>query len=188
MLSLIISLFSSSGVGSLIGWVGGLLNRRVDLAAKQAEYNYNLQMRDKDFAETQAEVAGRIAVADKAVEEAKVVAEGNVQAAVATAEGITEQAAYNAMAESYKEQAQTLGGKWSWVDAVSKLIRPLVTIIFVIASLVISIYIVGKAIQGGVVFSVDDWKDWVTYVIHWVFFQSGVVIGWWFANRPSGRK
>lgn len=188
MISLIISLFSSSGVGSLIGWVGGLLNRKVDLEAKKAEYGYNLGMRDKDLAETQAEVAGRVAVADRAVTEVKAVAEGNIKTAVATAEGITEQAAYNAMAESYKEQAQALGGKWGWVDATSKLIRPVVTVAFVIISLAISVYIILKALQSGVTFTVDDWKEWVTYVIHWVFFQAGVVIGWWFANRPSGRK
>jgi hypothetical protein len=177
MLALIVSLFSSSGVGSLIGWVGGLLNRRVDLEAKKAEYQYNLDLRDKDLAETQAEVAGRVAVADKAVEEAE-----------ATAAGITEQAAYNAMAASYEEQAKSLGGKWAWVDAVSKLIRPAVTLIFVIASLTISTYIVWKAFESGVTFTVDDWKEWLTYVIQWVFFQAGVVVGWWFANRPSGRK
>jgi hypothetical protein len=177
MLSLIVSLFSSSAMGSLIGWIGGLLNRKIDLAAKKDEYTYNLGMRDKDLEQTQAEVTGRVAVADKAVEEAK-----------ATAEGLTEQAAYNAMAESYKEQAKLLGGKWAWVDAASKIIRPLVTVIFVVVSLTISVYIIYKALQSGVTFSVDDWKEWVTYVIRWVFFQAGVVIGWWFANRPAGRK
>lgn len=177
MLSLIVSLFSTSGVGSLIGWVGGLMNRKIDLAAKQAEYKYSLDMRDKDLAETQAEAAGRVAVAERQTETAR-----------ATAEGITEQAAYSAMAEGYKEQTHELGGKWAWVDATSKLIRPVVTVLFVSISLGISVYIIHKAIQSGVAFTVDDWKEWVTYVVHWVFFQAGVVIGWWFANRPSGRK
>lgn len=176
MLALIISLFSSSGVGSLIGWLGGLLNRKVDLDAKKAEYAYNLALRDKDLAETQAEVAGRIAVADREIDEAK-----------ETARGMIESAAYNAMAESYKEQSAPLGGKWAWVDAVSKLIRPFVTLIFVAASLTLSGVVFYQAYRSGVVFTTDTWQAWLDYVVRWVFFQAGVVIGWWFANRPSGR-
>lgn len=175
-MSILIGLLSSSGFGSLVGWVGGWLNRRVDLETKKAEYAYNLDNRDKDLAELKEEVAGRVAVADREVETARV-----------NANGVIESAAYNAMAESYKEQATKLGGKWAWVDAYSKLIRPLVTTIFVVVSLTISAYIVYKALNAGVTFTVEDWKEWITYVVHWVFFQAGVVIGWWFANRPSGR-
>ncbi|EKD22436.1 MAG: hypothetical protein ACD_86C00004G0006 [uncultured bacterium] len=169
MLTTILALLSSSGVGSLIGWVGGFLNRKVDLQAKTEEYKYNLAIRDKDLEQTKAEIAGQVAVADKQIEVA----------------------AYGAMAESYKEQSNLVGnlkGKWAWVDALSKLIRPIVTIIFLIVSLSLSVYIVIKAYNSGIEFDKEDWKELLEYVIHWVFFQSGVVIGWWFANRPSGRS
>jgi len=169
MLTTIVALLSSSGVGSLIGWVGGFLNRKIDLQAKKDEYSYNLSVRDKDLEQTKAEIAGQIAVADKQIEVA----------------------AYGAMAESFKEQSNLVGnlkGKWAWVDALSKLIRPIVTIIFLLTSISLSIYIVTKAYNSGIEFSKEDWKELLTYIVHWIFFQSGVVIGWWFANRPSGRS
>jgi len=170
-----LAILSSTGFGSALGWIGGLLNRTVDLKAKQAEYAFRLADRDKDIEQTKAEVAGTIAVADRSIEEAKIVSGGAVEVA-----------GYNAMSESYKDQASPLPAKYAWVMAFSKLIRPLVTIIFVALSLTLSVYIVYMAIHSGIVFTPDDWAKWLFYVVQWVFFQAGVVIGWWFANRPSG--
>ena len=176
MLSAILAILGSTGFGSTLGWIGGLLNRTVDLKAKQAEYAFELNKRDKDLEQTKAEVAGTVAVADRSIEEAKIVAGGAVAVA-----------GYNAMAESYKDQATPLPAKYAGVMAFSKLIRPLVTMIFVAFSLTLSIYVVYMAMNAGVTFTAAEWGQWLTYVVQWVFFQAGVVIGWWFANRPSGR-
>lgn len=176
-LSVVLAILSSTGFGSALGWIGGLLNRTVDLKAKQAEYTFELAKRDKDILQTKEEVAGNIAVADRSIEEAKIVSAGAV--------GV---AAYNAMSESYKDQASPLPAKYAWVVAFSKMIRPGVTVIFVVFSLILSIYIVVMAMHSGIVFTPDEWAKWLFYVVQWVFFQAGVVIGWWFANRPSGNN
>lgn len=165
MLSTILAILSNSSIGSIIGWVGGLLNRKIDLEAKKFDHQHELLLRDKDLEQTKVELEGKIAVEDRQIE----------------------QTAYGAMAEGFKEQATLIGGKYSWTDAVSKLIRPVTTILFLFFSFFISVYILYTAFNAGISFSPEDWKLWATKILEWIFFQSGVVIGWWFANRPSGR-
>jgi len=36
-------------------------------------------------------------------------------------------------------------------------------------------------------FTNEQWFDIVLFVISWFAFMAGAAIGWWYANRPSGR-
>ena len=175
MLTILLSLLSSNAVGSLVGWIGGWLNRKVDL-----------QNRDKDLEVLKEKNAHELLMRDKDMEQSKIEAEAKVEVAIKESEGLIESEAYKAMAASYSEQSTTSG--ITWIDGFSKAIRPSVTVIFTLASLIISATIIHLAIKSNVQFTVAEWKEWVTYVIHWVFFQAGVVIGWWFANRPGSKK
>lgn len=172
MIATIIALLSSNAVGSLVGWIGGWLNRKVDL-----------QNRDKDLEELKVKNTHELAMRDKDMEQIKIEAEAKVEVASKEAEGLIESEAYKAMGASYEEQAKPSG--ITWIDGFSKAIRPFVTVIFTFASLIVSGVIIYLAVKSGVQFTVIEWKEWITYILHWVFFQAGVVIGWWFSNRPS---
>lgn len=162
MLEFLLPILSSSGFGSIIGWAGGLLNRGVDLKAKQAEYGFQLSMRDKDMQEIKLETEKGVAIANLQIEEA----------------------GYRAMSESYHEQSNMTG---TWVDAFSKFIRPFCTLVLMFSALGIATYMVYMNIEMGTVVGMDTTTMLVDNAVEWVFFQASVAIGWWFANRPAGR-
>lgn len=169
IVAVIAKLLGSNAVGSMIGWVGGLMNRKVDLEAKRLD----LDDREKGRAHEQA--LRRIDLEVMAAEAAS-----KERVASIETEGKVHTAAWDALAESYKQEAATPAGTFS------KAIRPLLTLLFGLAGLA----------QAGVVLwfafvihenSLDTAQinQLVLYSIEWVFFQGGLVVGWWFANRPG---
>ena len=170
MLTLLLSLLGSSGFGSLLGLLGGVLNRFID-------YKYKKQ--DQDF---------ELAKLDKQREFMKDEYQARLDVATVEAEGEVEKAGYNALAASYSFAVPTAAD--GWVDKASKLVRPFLTICFFFFTL----YIFGKisSLIGGFekLTQTELISIWKT-VIDWVLFQAGVSIGWWFAMRPGkflGRK
>lgn len=164
MLTTILALLSSSGLGSIIGLLGGLLNRRIDIAARKDEYDFELKKMDKQAEYLKLEFETKTAVA------------------TIEAEGSIEVAGYNALSESYKFAATSKED--GIVDKLSKAIRPLLTLMFFFLSCYIFYqihFLVGKmdSIPEQGLFEV--WKS----IIEWAFFQTGIIIGWWFANRNS---
>ncbi len=160
MLTTLLALLSSSGIGSILGLVGGLLNRKIDIQAKKEDHAFELAKLDKQKEFLQLEYETRTAVASIEVE----------------SEG------YKALSASYNFAAP--GDSNGFVDSISKLIRPLLTLSF----FCLSSYILYKiTILIGDMENISDeqlfglWKQ----CIEWVFFQSGVAIGWWFAMRPG---
>jgi hypothetical protein len=175
MLATLLAILSSTGVGSLIGAAGGLLNRFIDL-----------KNRDKDLDLVRINNAHQLSMRDKDMEQSRIEAEGKVQVSIQEKESAVGVAEYSALASSYQTQFTPSGV--IWVDAASRVIRPLETIIFTVASLTIASFIIYMAFNSGVQFSVEEWKQWVTYVIQWVFFQAGLIIGWWFVRQTKWGK
>lgn len=165
----IAKLLGSNAVGSMIGWVGGLMNRKVDLEAKRLD----LADRDKDRAHEQA--MRRIDLEVMAAEAAS-----KERVASIEAEGKVQTSAWDALAESYRQEAATPAGSFS------KAIRPLLTLLFGLAGLA------QAAAVFWFVFAINrtplnptQLNQLALYSIEWVFFQGGLVVGWWFANRPG---
>lgn len=175
MLATLLAILSSTGVGSLIGAAGGLFNRYIDL-----------KNRDKDLELVKENNAHQILMRDKDMEQARIEAEGKVQVAIQEKESAVGVAEYNALSASYQTQFAPSGV--AWVDAASKVIRPLLTVLFAFGSISLSVWILSKAFSSGVQFSTEEWKQWVTYVIQWVFFQAGLIIGWWFVRQTKWGK
>ena len=175
ILAIVLKLFGSSSVGSMIGWVGGLLNRKVDLEARRIEIDLEkaklaqeLQMRDKDAAIMQLELAGKERIA------------------VVQTEGAVDVAAYGALAESYKHDQSIEAGPR--MMAFTKFVRPFTTLTFLFASQFMLAAILWSAfVFYDVRFEQAFWAQLVLYAVEWEFFQAALCIGWWFANRPSGR-
>lgn len=172
MLAGILSLMGSSGFGALVGWVGGLLNRfvdyktkRLDLEAKKLDQQHELNLRDKDMEAARLE-------ADRAVK-------------VATIEGATtvEQAAYEALAGSYKADRATYGIRG--VDAIRGIVRPALTAVLAGAALYINYVALELLTEAWPSLSTAEKTKFSFMAVEWVLFQASVCIGWWFANRPG---
>lgn len=165
MLTLLISLFGSSGFGALLGIAGGLANRYMDQRSKAADQSFELQKMDKEAAIMKEEWAGRVQVAG-------IEAEGKIEAA-----------AYGAMASSYGFAATDRSD--GLVDKVSKVLRPLLTFLFFCATIYIFVEVSALVEELQLRPSTEEVWSLYKYIIYWIFFQAGTAIGWWFAMRPG---
>jgi hypothetical protein len=162
-------LLGSNVVGSAIGWLGGLLNRRLDLQVKQLELEdrdraraHEVTMRKVDVELMQAEAASKERVAS-------IEATGKVQVAE-----------WQSLSESYRQEASIPEG------SLAKNVRPLLTLILGTAGITQAGALLWVAFAVyRVEFSGQQMHELVQYCVAWVFFQAGLVIGWWFANRPG---
>lgn len=163
MITALITLLSSGAFGTLIGIVGGYFNRKLDLESKKLDHEHDLDLKDKDLEFMQAEYEQRTRIAE------------------IETEGKTEVAGYNAMAASY-DYANPKGS--GWIDSFSKIIRPFITLAFFFFTIYL-FYTVNQKVSISIISQESIEKIYMT-LIEWVLFQSGITIGWWFANRQSG--
>lgn len=163
MITSLITLLSSGAFGSLIGLIGGYFNRKLDLQIKRLDHEQELKVMDKNLEFMKAEYEQKTAIA--------------------TIEGqaATEVAGYNAMTASYS-YAEPTGN--TLVDKFSRVIRPLITLSFFLLTVYL-FYTLNEKISISVISQESIEKVYLT-VIEWILFQSGISIGWWFANRQSG--
>ena len=164
MLTTILALLSSSGIGSIIGLAGGLLNRGVDLKAKAMDQQFELNKMDKQKQFLEMEIAGRTKVAEVEGEAAENVA------------------GYNAMTASYSFAAPTAND--GWVDKASKIVRPALTLAFFFVTCYI-FYQIHTLVGRFEAVPKEELFELYKQTIEWFFFQSGIAIGWWFAMRPG---
>lgn len=174
MLSAILALFTSNAMGSVLGWFGGLANRWIDFKIKDQEVE-TLKIKNKH----------ELDLRDKDMEQVKVEAENKLQLAVEEGNTIIQKAGYDALAESYKSEAN-IQNVDTWVNNVRAMVRPATTGLFVLASLiqVVSIFVVAFGVLN-LKFTEVQIFELLKYSVMWVFFQAGVCIGWYFANRSS---
>ena len=163
-------MLGSNAIGSVIGWFGGFLQRKQDLAGKKLDLEFEskkliheIDLRRIDIEIMDREIAGKEKIAS---------IETDGQVAVAQLQSIT---------EGQKVQFEGDGK----MAAFSKFIRPAITLWFVLASSILAGAIIYLGVTNGVNFTITQWADWVEYAMVWVFFQAGVTIGWWFAMRSG---
>lgn len=172
MLELILGILGSGTIGSIIGVAGGLLNRKVDLQAKQLDIADRANSRAHELQVMDKEREYMLAEAGKKVEVASIEADAKI-----------EEAGYAAMGASYGFAAPTPAD--GLVYKVSAAVRPVLTVVLVAFSGYV-FYQVNTALKTlGVAPSADEliavWK----LCIEWTLFQTGVCVGWWFAMRPG---
>jgi len=186
MIAAILSLLGSSAVGSLLGGVFALLNRKADVEAKRLDLEHERNkwiheatLRDKDIALAQAEAQGRKDVAiiegDAAIESARM-----------AAIGLSHQAD--------KLDAETLkhAGKWKGllvtVEAGHKAIRPIITVILVGAAVYLNWLLIGRLTDGWEAFSPAQRYDASMQAFAWITGQASAVLGYWFVSRGTPTK
>lgn len=169
MLEVITGLLGSTGFGAIIGWVGGLANRYMDhktrmleIEVKKLDHVHDLAMRDKDL------------------ENLKVEIEGKVQ--VSTVEGETKvaEAGYAALGLSYAHDSGLKGTPRT--DSFRSSVRPIITLLFMLLICYVNYRVWGVLEKAETLLTADQAFE----ILRWTLFEASVVIGWWFANRPSG--
>lgn len=172
MLETLLAILGSGTIGSIVGLVGGIINRKIDLQAKKLDHEENQAKRQHEIDKLGAEK-------EYMLEEAK----AKLEIVSVEGEAKIESAGYAAMAESYKFAAPTSAD--GLVDKVSKVVRPAITVFMVwfvwdlyadINDLMTQL----KVVQD----TITVVKIWAM-IVEFILFQSGVVIGWWFAMRPG---
>ena len=169
MLAILTSILGSTGFGALLGALGGVANRFIDIKLKTMELEaqkvrnqHELDMRDKDLAQVQAEWDSREKIAT---------IEGEAKSS---------EAAYGALAASYGADKTTYGIKA--IDGVRGLIRPLITLLFTgytMYLITVLNYYAPKSVITPALFA---------DAVAWVFFETSVVVGWWFGARAGTSK
>lgn len=153
-------LLGSTGFGAILGLAGGIVNRILDIKAKKVDHAHEL------------------ALLQAQTEQLKMEWESRAQVASIEGAAKVEAAGYDAMAASYGADKATYGIKW--VDALRGIVRPVLTLAF----LVIAVWINAKILASLYAETVELGAI-VPQVIDWMLFEASVVIGWWFATRPG---
>lgn len=175
MLEAIIAIFSSSGLGAIVGLFGSWLTKREERRNLELKYDYDVKMAEIRKSEAEMEFNHELALADKQIERAQV--EGAIQ------RDVEEMAAFR---ESLKEQQQMY--KIKFVDAIRGLMRPLITIYLLVIATFVTMKIGGYV--GGLQGAMDPnelvtmYKDTIAQVM----FLVTTSVTWWFGSRPSSQR
>lgn len=179
MLTLILGLFSSTGFGAIVGLLGGMVNRVLDLKtksmdreAKKDDNAHEILLRKEDKEIMLAEYAQKEKIAD--IE--------NVGKQIET-DAAVEIEGYKALKDSYKFAVPTSAD--GWVDKASKAVRPFLTMCFFGLTIYVFVVINSLMRELNVAPSPEKIVEIWIKTIEWFLFQAGVAVGWWFAMRPN---
>lgn len=173
MLSAILGILGSAGFGSIFGALGGIANRwmdmqakKLDMEAKAADNSFELLKMDKQREYAIQEAAARL------------------QLTQVQTDGLVETAGYQAMEKSYETMRPTGIG---WIDAISQLVRPVLTACFFAFMVYMWIELEGRM---AAYLAITDKNpemliDLYVDVTKGIAFQAFACLGWWFAMRPG---
>lgn len=156
-------IFTSGGLGSIVGLFGGLVSKFAELKKQKAEYSYKIQMAKVSLEETKAEQTHELAIADKYIERAQV--EGDL---------MVEAKEVDAFTESQKNAHKFVG----WLAVV----RPAITAYVLIACSIL-FAVVWKTVDGLTTFEPSELKDLLFHMIQAAVFLAVTCTSWWFASR-----
>ncbi|MDG9670869.1 hypothetical protein ONV78_24230 [Hahella sp. CR1] len=171
MLEGLLALFSSSGLGALVGMFGSWLTKREERKDQQFRLTYELKMATLRKQEAELQYNHELALADKQILRADT--EGRIN------RDIAETAAFK---DGLKEQSQTYG-MW-FVDAIRGLMRPLITVYLLVLATFVTLNI--SSHLGGVgALSPVELMILYKEAIAQMLFLTTTAVTWWFGSRPS---
>lgn len=176
MLELVTGLLGSATGGGLFGIVGTWLKGREERAKMKLEFDHEQAMAaqrqeelrleaDLALQQTEAEFAGKQAIAETEAEASMDVAASQLRAA------------------SYKHDRATYGG--GIIDGVRGAMRPLITVYLLIVVTVIAFQMLG--IDDLFATAPDEARAVVKQVVQDVVFLAVTAVTWWFGTRPNSR-
>jgi hypothetical protein len=185
MLTALLSILGSSAVGSILGSIFAILNRKADIEAKKL-----------DLAHEAARWAHDLVVKDKDIEYARIEAAGRKDVAVIEGDATVEAARMTAIAaaqanDAVKAEELKAAGKWKGLLVIAstfnKLIRPVATIILVGAALRINFELIDRLNSMWPALSPLQQLDTFTQALVWTTGQASMVLSYWFVARGSSR-
>ena len=167
----LIGLFSTGGMGAIIGLAGSWMTKREDRKKAELDLQREIEIGKLRLQEITAESEHELAMADKEMERAEV--EGNIA---------IESAEIDAFTESLKAQAKSTG--IVFVDAVRGMMRPLITVFLLGLSTWLAVTV--HTLVGGLeTISKVELFDLYEIIIQQIIFLTVTAVTWWFGSRPG---
>jgi len=173
MLETLLGILASGGTGAIIGLVGSIAVKWLDLKVLKEKLVVEVKMAEIRTRELELEQAHALALAAKEIDKAEV--EGKIALDVAEMQAFT---------ESQKAQAVRYGG---FVDSVRGLMRPVITVFLLIASTWV-LYRVWQMVGGLTALEEEDLLALFKGQIDAMTFLTMTAVTWWFGSRPSAQK
>lgn len=173
MIESIIGLFSGGAVGAITGLVGSYLTKREERATLKLQQQHEAKMRQFDIEEASQEHSQALALADKKIEQAKTEAE--IAADVSAAETFN---------TSIKVGNEKSGIKW--IDGVRSLMRPMITLMLLFASALLT-YQISSLGVGLESLGSDELLQMYQQIIKEALFLTTTAVTWWFGTRGSSQ-
>lgn len=185
MFTALMALLGSSPVGAIIGGLFAFLNKKNDLETRRMEleqeskrWQFELDSKEKDMALAKMEADGRKDVA---------IVEGDARIEQARAESIA------SINESERLDAATLTASGNgfmrfllvFAYTFSKLVRPTVTLFFMVSVVSVNTMVVGKLMEIWPTLDEARQIEITMYCVSWIFGQAATVISYWFVARGS---
>lgn len=183
MITAILSLLGSSAFCSMLGGIMALFNRKIDAELKRMEqeheakgWTHQLSMRDRDIEHAKVEAAGRRDVAiiegDTAIEAARFQALAAAQAA-----------------DRITPDDIKAAGKMGWLlvlaEALSKWVRPVVTVAIGGAAIYVNLLLMEKFVASWPAMTPTQQYEMSIQAFAWITGQASAVFGYWFVSRGS---
>ena len=167
----LLSIFSSSGLGAIVGAIGAYLTRKAELAKMKADFEFKLKNRELDLQEASSERSHELQMADKQMQRAKV--EGDV-------------AEQQVEAEAFKESIMQAGKRVgiTFVDAIKSLMRPTITAYLLVNTTILAVA-VGDLLGGLESIPVQELSELYKTIITQVIGLTALAVSWWFGSRPA---
>lgn len=167
MLGTLIDLFSTSGLGAIVGLVGSFLTKVEDRKLKKLTFEHDERMAKIRTDELRLEGEQKIQLAET---------EGEIASDIERQKSFT---------ESLKEQSMLYGIRF--VDAVRGLMRPVITIFLLIVSswLAVNVYHLAGGLQS---MPENDVIDLFREIVTQILFLTTTAVTWWFGSRPSSKR
>ncbi len=162
-MSWIVDIFTSGGLGSIVGLAGGIASKFTELKAKKAEYDFKVQMGKISLQESKMEHDHELAIADKQMQRAQI--EGDLK---------VEAAEVGAFTESIKSAHKVTG--------FMRFVRPAITAYVLIACSVL-FGVVWASVDGLKAYSPEELKLLLSDMIKAAIFLTVTCTSWWFASR-----
>lgn len=174
MLSALLSIMSSSGLGAILGVVGSFITKKEERKTKDLELKHDIALANCRIEEARIESEHELAMAEKQIERAQI--EGAIQ---------TDLEDTKAFAKSLAVQSKATG--IGLVDAIRGIIRPFLTV-YIIGVVTYLAVIVGIEIGG--IESLDKAYliDLYTQIINTILFLASTSYTWWFGSRLTRKK
>ena len=158
---------SSSGLGAIVGMVGGFAEKWVDIKAKRMQYNYDLRMREHDIQESSLERTHEINMANKQMERAEV--EGDIKISSIEADAFV--------------ASQQSAGKCELLTYI----RAAITLFMLVVSTALSLLVWDRV--GGIdAMTMDQLTYLLNQIVNTILFLTVTCVAWWFAARASNMK